>query len=238
MLDYEFYKALQQYLVNRMIGPQLDQYRRKKVMRAAANFVLKDHQLFYTGPSRQYMRLVVVSEEQKLAVLHQSHCNPDTGSHYGVRRTRDKVVSGYYWSTINNDVTDWVKSCQYCQLNSSAKTVEQGLQPIKVTEAWQVAGMKIVGPLRETAKKNKYIFTLTDVYTKWVVAEAMQTKCANEVSAILISKMYLFGMMRKIILDQGKEYVSQLNNRLFDELDVRNLVSSRCHSQTTEQMEN
>lgn len=129
-----------------------------------------------------------------------------------------------------------VKSCQYCQLNSSAKTVEQGLQPIKVgscpdirvspqdtrwtvdsrdvspqvTEAWQVAGMKIVGPLRETAKKNKYIFTLTDVYTKWVVAEAMQTKCANEVSAILISKMYLFGMMRKIILDQGKEYVSQV----------------------------
>lgn len=41
MLDYEFYKALQQYLVNRMMGPQLDQYRRKKVMRAAANFVLK-----------------------------------------------------------------------------------------------------------------------------------------------------------------------------------------------------
>lgn len=56
------------------------------------------------------MRLVVVSEEQKLTVLHQSHCNPDTGSHYGVRRTRDKVVSGYYWSTINNDVTDWVRN--------------------------------------------------------------------------------------------------------------------------------
>lgn len=69
-----------------------------------------DSQLFYTGPSRQYMRLVVVSEEQKLVVLQQSHCNPDTGNHYGVRRTRDKVVSGYYWSTISNDVNEWVRT--------------------------------------------------------------------------------------------------------------------------------
>lgn len=71
--------------------------------------------------------------------------------------------------------------------------------------------MKIVGPLRETAQKNKYVFTLTDLYTKWVVAEPMQTKCANEVSAVLISKMYLFGMVRKIILDQGKEFVKQVH---------------------------
>lgn len=56
------------------------------------------------------MRLVVMSEEQKLVVLQQSHCNPDTGSHYGVRRTRDKVVSGHYWSTINNDVNEWVRT--------------------------------------------------------------------------------------------------------------------------------
>lgn len=69
-----------------------------------------DNQLFYTGPSRQYMRLVVVSEEQKLVVLQQNHCNPDTGNHYGVRRTRDKVVSGYYWPTISNDVNEWVRT--------------------------------------------------------------------------------------------------------------------------------
>lgn len=145
-----------------------------------------------------------------------------------------------------------VKSCQYCQLSSSARTVEQSLQPIKVglrldirispqdthwtvdsrdvspqvTEAWQVAGMKIVGPLRETAKKNKYIFTLTDVYTKWVVAEAMQTKCVNEVSAILISKMYLFGMVRKIILDQGKEYVHQVSFQMTFMAPVLKIIES------------
>lgn len=80
-----------------------------------------------------------------------------------------------------------------------------------MSEAWQVAGMSVVGPLRETAKNNKYIFILTDLYTKWVVAEPMQTKCANEVSAVLTSKMYLFGMVRRIIFHQGREYVNQVN---------------------------
>lgn len=55
------------------------------------------------------MRLVVLSEGQKQAVLQECHHNPDTGNHNGVRRTRDRVIAGYYWSTINADVTDWVR---------------------------------------------------------------------------------------------------------------------------------
>lgn len=70
--------------------------------------------------------------------------------------------------------------------------------------------MTIVGPLRETAKNSKFILILTDLYTKWVVAEPMKTKCANEVSAVLTSKMYLFGMARRIIFHQGREYVNQV----------------------------
>lgn len=66
--------------------------------------------MFYTGPSRQYMRLVVLSEEQKQAVLEECHYNPGTGNHNGVRRTRDRVIAGYYWSTIKADVTDWVNN--------------------------------------------------------------------------------------------------------------------------------
>lgn len=77
-------------------------------------------------------------------------------------------------------------------------------------EAWEVVGMDLIGPLRETAKKNKYVFTMTDLYTKWVVAEPMQTRSASEVSAVLISKMHLFGMVRKIISDQGREFVNQV----------------------------
>ncbi|KAF4116556.1 hypothetical protein G5714_004045 [Onychostoma macrolepis] len=52
----------------------------------AANFVIRESKLFYTGPSAQFMRLVVLSEEQRRAVLEECHNNPGTGNHGGVRR--------------------------------------------------------------------------------------------------------------------------------------------------------
>jgi len=56
----------------------------------------------------QYMRLVVLSEEQKRSVLTECHNNPGTGNHSGVRGTQNRVIAGYYWSTIIQDVKEWV----------------------------------------------------------------------------------------------------------------------------------
>lgn len=76
-------------------------------------FPLKtDDRLFYIGPSRQYMRLVVLSEEEKRSVLTECHNNPGTGNHSGVRGTQNRVIAGYYWSTIIQDVKDWVMYCR------------------------------------------------------------------------------------------------------------------------------
>ncbi|XP_036393187.1 uncharacterized protein LOC118783424 [Megalops cyprinoides] len=133
MSDTEFYAALRQYLASRKITSSvLDKAGKKRVTRVADNYVLKDNRLFYTGPSRQYMRLVVLSDEQKRAVLEECHKHPGTGNHSGVRGTRDRVVAGYYWSSLKKDVTDWVKCCHRCQLKNPIKTVAPVLHPIKV----------------------------------------------------------------------------------------------------------
>ena len=56
------------------------------------------------------MRLVVLTGEEKMAVLKECHNNPGTGNHNGVRGTRDRVVAGYYWATIQPDVEEWVRA--------------------------------------------------------------------------------------------------------------------------------
>lgn len=70
--------------------------------------------------------------------------------------------------------------------------------------------MDLIGPLRDTANKNQYILTMTDLYTKWVVADALQTKSGTEVATAIVSKLYLFGMVRKIITNQGKALVNEV----------------------------
>uniref|UniRef100_A0A8C1XGG6 Integrase catalytic domain-containing protein n=2 Tax=Cyprinus carpio TaxID=7962 RepID=A0A8C1XGG6_CYPCA len=166
--------------------------------------------LFYVGPSRQYMRLVVLSEEEKRSALTECHNDPGTGNHSGVRGTQNRVIAGYYWPKIIQDVKEWVRSCHRCQLNDPIKTFVPVLHSIKVKEPWEVLGLDLIGPLPETARNNKYVLTMTDLYTKWVIAEPMQSKTAAEVSAVITPKLYLFRMVRKIITDQGKEFVCKV----------------------------
>ncbi|KAL3983586.1 serine/arginine repetitive matrix protein 2 [Sarotherodon galilaeus] len=47
----------------------------------------------------------------------------------------------------------------------------------------------------------------------------------------------MFGMVRKIITDQGKEFVNRLNNSIFSMLNIKHAVSSAYHPETNRQDE-
>lgn len=53
------------------------------------------------------MRLVIVSDEEKKKVLAKCHENA-AGTHHGISRTLTLVESNYYWTSITNDVKQWV----------------------------------------------------------------------------------------------------------------------------------
>ncbi|RXN16262.1 gypsy retrotransposon integrase 1 isoform X2 [Labeo rohita] len=108
-----------------------------------------------------------------------------------------------------NAVVPYVRSCHRCQLNDPIKTAVPVLHFIKVKEAWEVLGLDLIGPLPEKVRNKKFILTMTDLYTKWEIAEPMQSKTAAEVSAIKTTKLYMFGMVRKIITDQVKKFVCE-----------------------------
>uniref|UniRef100_A0A8C6WJ75 Gypsy retrotransposon integrase-like protein 1 n=1 Tax=Neogobius melanostomus TaxID=47308 RepID=A0A8C6WJ75_9GOBI len=237
MDNFTFYRYLQYYALHGVMHPDLDRRLRSKVRRVSPNFILKDHRLFYTGPSRQFMRLVVLSEDERRSALMESHVDPGTGTHMGTRSTRDRVVSGYYWSSLIRDVEEWVKSCHQCQLKNAVKTVRPVLPVIKVKEAWEVLGLYLIGPLPETVRQNKFALTLTDLHTKYVIAEPLQTKSAPEVSTTIINKLYTFGLVRKIITDQTQEFVDQLNESIVSTLNIKNAVSIAHPNQTKRQDE-
>lgn len=53
------------------------------------------------------MRLVIVSDEEKKRVLHKCH-ESAAGAHHGISRTLTLVESSYYWTSVTNDVKEWV----------------------------------------------------------------------------------------------------------------------------------
>lgn len=47
----------------------------------------------------------------------KSYHDSPTGEHTGVSRTIYKINNKYYWSTLNKDTMNYIKSCHSCQIN-------------------------------------------------------------------------------------------------------------------------
>jgi hypothetical protein len=84
------------------------------------------------------------------------------------------------------------------------------MHPIRVTDRWEVLGMDLIGPFHETSSGHKYVLTMTDLFTKWIVAKPIPDKGAAAVAEVVLSTFYLFGPPRRIITDQGREFVNEV----------------------------
>ena len=68
-----------------------------------------------------------------------------------------------------------------------------------------------VDPLPEMCRKNKYIVTVTDYFSKWPEGAPLKDKTAVGVADFLFTVFCHHGWPDIIISDQGREFVNQLS---------------------------
>ncbi|RXN14097.1 myosin-1 isoform X3 [Labeo rohita] len=115
-----------------------------------------------------------------------------------------------------------------CPLNRSPSTS----QYVYVTKPLELLGMDLVGKVTRTRKGNEYICVLVDYYTKWAEAYAIPNKSAAVVSRCIINFFYRFGAPKRILTDQGSEFVNQINRELCGFLSVERSLCAPYHPQT------
>ena len=106
-----------------------------------------------------------------------------------------------------------IKSCPKCQFHQKLKTQAPELHPIKVEGRWDVLGIDLIGPFKVTAEDSKYVITMTDLFTKWVVAYPLKDKSGPSVARAIVKMVHTYGPPLKIITDQGREFVNEVNKR-------------------------
>uniref|UniRef100_A0A8C2F234 Gypsy retrotransposon integrase-like protein 1 n=1 Tax=Cyprinus carpio TaxID=7962 RepID=A0A8C2F234_CYPCA len=210
-----------------------DGQRKRVVRRASKKFKVHDGHLFLSDQGSN--RLVIMDEKLKERVLQECHHNQGTGGHQGRARTYDKIAQSYYWLGLMEDIKQWVRCMDSCQHNDTIKTPV--MHPIKVTEPWTIIGMDLMWPFPVTPQGNSYVLTMTDLFTKWVIAEPLKNKTAPEVAAVVLDKLFKFGAVERIITDQGREFVNQFNEDTFKVLGVKQCVTSAYHPQSNGQDE-
>src|SRR5437588_7318569 len=82
--------------------------------------------------------------------------NHETGGHFGVEATYNKIAERYYWKGMYNDTKEYVKYCDKCQRRGQ----KGGKSYLNVGEPFVRIGIDFVGPLERTRKENKYILVV------------------------------------------------------------------------------
>lgn len=103
-------------------------------------------------------------------------------------------VLGYCALAIAHYCTDLYHTCTSCQVETCdvcqrtgrkiSKAVPE-LHPVPVVSPWHHLGIDFVGPLTPTRHGYCYILTISDYFTKFVHAYAMESKHASGVTDAL-----------------------------------------------------
>uniref|UniRef100_A0A8C8WUF7 Gypsy retrotransposon integrase-like protein 1 n=1 Tax=Panthera leo TaxID=9689 RepID=A0A8C8WUF7_PANLE len=196
---------------------------RSGIRRAAKKFIFREKKLFYVGKDRKQNRLVIVSEEEKKKVLRECHEN-DTGAHHGISRTLTLVESSYYWTSVTNDVKQWVYACQHCQVAKNTVILAPKQHFLKVENPWSIVTVDLMGPFHTSIRSHVYAIIMTDLFTKWVVILPLCDVSPSEVSKAIINIFFLYGPPQKIIMDQREEFIHEVENNNFEELNKSKVI--------------
>lgn len=69
--------------------------------------------------------------------------------------------------------------------------------------------------LTETKKKNRYILTITDLFSKFPDAVALPNKTAATTADALIRFFFRYGFPEIVLSDNGGEFVNEVNRCKF-----------------------
>ncbi len=85
------------------------------------------------------------------------------------------------------------------------------LHPIPVKDkVWDKIGVDLIGPLPTTDKGNKYIMTVSCLFSKWPEAFPLKDKGAAGIAELLFQCFCRHGCCEVKITDQGREFVNQV----------------------------
>lgn len=164
--------------------------------------------------------------------LEQVHDHP-TAAHMGRDKTLAKAKEHGWWPTLVQDTTDFVRRCVSCQLHKSIKHKFGQLSSIPVGKAGEVWAMDIAILPTVSMRGNKYILVAMEYLTKWVVSAALPQFTTPHVANVLLFSIVLtFGTPRRLITDNGTNFVSEAMHQVCLRLGISQSTTSVEHPQT------
>lgn len=181
----------------------------------------------------------IFDKEEQNYILKTFH-HSKLGGHFGIQKTFQKLRKLYYWSNLRKDVEKMVKNCKECQLNKHTRIRKT---PMSITDTAEKGFDKvfidIVGPLSETDLGHRYVLTVQDDLTKFLIATPLKQKSANEVAKAMVEEVFLKYLCPKLVVsDQGREFMNEVFQKVCEILQINQKFSTPYRHETIGALEN
>ncbi|CAF5151763.1 unnamed protein product [Rotaria sp. Silwood1] len=159
----------------------------KKNIRNKKHYFIEDGILF----RKQQLSLppvpYVPAGRMRADILKIYHDTLANGAQFGRDKTLRKIQERYYWPTMIAHIRNHINSCLPCAQNKYRRQKLPGkLKPIPPPEGiWKLLSMDFHGSITPTSKQgNRYIISLTDVLSKFVIKKSCLRLFSNNSSEI------------------------------------------------------
>nr|CAD2201248.1 unnamed protein product [Meloidogyne enterolobii] len=158
--------------------------------------------------------VIAIPQPLRERIIRECHENELIGAHLGITKTLEKVKKRFFWKRLASDVYNYVNSCSKCQerKTTSKNVFKEPIHPITTAKVpFYRVHIDIMGPVPITVEGYKYIFTVVDSFSKWLVAVPMENQTALTVSQAFTNNFITkFGCPRVVVSDNGKQFISNI----------------------------
>lgn len=181
-----------------------------------------------TGTPRPYLPL-----EFRKTVFHAIH----DLNHPGIRTTRKMVAARFIWPSMNSDVNNWTRTCIPCQRVKVQQHTKAPIASFENVDRLYHVHIDIVGPL-PTSDGYRYLLTMIDRASKWPEAYPIEDITAEKVAHTFYSGWVArFGCPAILTTDQGRQFESDLFNKLMQRMGIQRTRTSAYHPQSNGMIE-
>jgi hypothetical protein len=163
-------------------------------------------------------------------IITEGHNSKFAGHSWGFK-TQERLRQDFWWPHMDKDIKEHIDQCEPCQTTTDkGKPPDGPITGLQITSGpSQRIHADLFGPLQNSERGNMYILVITDAFTKMARLTPLNGKDATTVTKAMMDNMYRFGIPHTVVMDQGLELVSQMQNVLFDSLNIDRKVTTGYH---------
>ena len=161
------------------------------------------------------------------AIIFEMYHSSTIGGHSGVNRTYNRLRKKYFWENLKLDIQNRIKDCEDCQRNKLKR--KKIKQPMVITDTpgktFDKIAMDIVGPFNITKNNNKYILSIQDQSSKFIILASLDQSAESVSDAFIKKFICIFGTPKIVLPDRGANFTSKIMKQIakrfkFDKIET------------------